>query len=1092
MKNRLNSIVFLLCALGCVAGCVNTADVDDSERSNVSLEERFTHPSDEAKPWVYWFWMDGNITKEGITADLEAMDRVGIEGALIMGVGLNTPPGPADFNSPEWRELYRHVGDEARRLGMQITLHQCDGWATSGGPWITPDRSMKVLVWSSTTVDGSDAETIQLKQPEAKLDYYEDVAVYAVPAADDSLTLPKEIQVNGEARTELTDGDGATAIEEVSEIEIDLGEAQTLSTVQFLMEYDFHVKLQDTPTTVLVSEDGKTFTPVVDFDLNVCNRRAPQLTVTASFTPVQAKVIRIKCKKPTFGKVEGIELFSGPRVHLWEAKCQFARERGEHGGETFWFDAQNPDLSLPGLDRKNVINLTDKLSADGTLDWKAPAGRWMVYRLGMSTNGKYVQPETNAGLGLEVDKMSAEALNFHFDSFAKGMIAENNKEKGHPIFSVHSDSWECDTQTWTHEFMQEFEKRRGYSMLPYLPVLSAGVVVGGSKESERFLWDLRRTMADLIADNFYGALREKCHENGVLFQSEAAGMQMLVYDPLNYAAKTDIYVGEFWKRHPGHYLRPDCKVGASTAHTYGRPFAAAESFTAGFGTYGQDLFDFKVLGDLAFCAGVNRYIIHRYCMQPFNNVEPGMTFGPYGIIFDRGQTWWENGAKAFCDYATRCQSLLQTGTFAADVIHYIGHDAPNYLGFRDEIWNPIPAGYDFDGCNLEILQRLDVEKDGTLTLPSGMRYRVLLLPGREHMTIEAAREVERLVNAGAVVVGKKPLRTPGLHDWEKKDAELAQIVSRVWKKVSDEPLETVLNHIAPPDFDYDAPEDVKLNYIHRYTDEADLYFVANENPDAAADTILRFRVSGKQPELWDPSTGAMKPVEAWRERDGITELPVHFDPAGSWFVVFRKPAKAPADSDFSIPSETVVTTLKGPWAITFPPNRQAPASIELPELVDWSTHSDDGVKYFSGTATYTKTFNRNGKGGMGAVLLDLGAVENIAEVILNGKDLGTLWKPPFKVDVSGALVEGENTLEVKVTNLWPNRLIGDHILHPDPGLEYRNAGRRSVQKFIPDWVRNGGKSPVGRTTWVLWDLHTIDEPLLPSGLLGPVQLKQVR
>jgi len=632
MKNRLKQTVRYLGVLGLFAVGTNALGFGFPEPGNASLEERFANPSDEAKPWVYWFWMDGNVTKEGITADLEAMDRVGIEGALIMGVGLNTPPGPADFNSPEWRDLYGHVTDECRRLGMKITMHQCDGWATAGGPWIKPERSMKVLVWTEQTVDGSQSSAIQLKQPKAKLDYYEDVAVYAVPAADDAIPLPSEVLVDGKLRTELTDGDQATAIEKVSEIEIDLGEVQTLSTVQFLMEYDFHVKLRDTPTTVSVSEDGKTFEQVSKFDLNVCNRRAPQRTVTASFTPRPAKIVRIKCKTPTFGKVEGIELFSGPRVHLWEAKSQFSRLRGEHGGETFWFDAQEPDLSLSGLDRAQVVHLSDKLSPDGTLDWQVPPGRWRIYRLGMSTNGKFVQPETNAGLGLEVDKMSEEALNFHFDSFSKGMIAENNNEKGNPIFSVHSDSWECDTQTWTQEFMEEFEKRRGYSMRPYLPVLSAGVMVGGAEEAERFLWDLRRTMADLIADNFYGALREKCHESGVLFQSEAAGMQMLVYDPLNYAAKTDIYVGEFWKRHPGHYLRPDCKVGASTAHTYGRPFAAAESFTAGFGTYGQDLFDFKVLGDLAFCAGVNRYIIHRYCMQPFNNVEPGMTFGPYGIM----------------------------------------------------------------------------------------------------------------------------------------------------------------------------------------------------------------------------------------------------------------------------------------------------------------------------------------------------------------------------------------------------------------------------------------------------------------------------
>jgi hypothetical protein len=733
---------------------------------------------------------------------------------------------------------------------------------------------------------------------------------------------------------------------------------------------------------------------------------------------------------------------------------------------------------------------------------------------------------------------------------------------------------------------------------------------------------------------------------------------MFMYDPLNYAAKTDVYVGEFWTM---TNVRVDCKVAASAAHIYGRPLAAAEAFTSGSGGFNYDMFDVKPLGDRAFCTGINRYIVHRYCMQPFNNVEPGMTFGPYGINFERTMTWWENGAKAWCEYVTRCQSLLQTGTFVADVIHYIGHDAPNYLGHRHEIWDPVPPGYDYDGCNLEILKQLKVEQDRMLSLPSGMRYRILLLPNRGHMTLEAAREVERLVKAGATVIGPKPLRTPGLKDWREKDAELAQITSRCWARVLDEPLETVLNRLAPPDFSYDGPEGIELNYIHRRTGDADYYFVASANPAMAADAILRFRVTGKQPELWDASTGIMKKVEAWQERGGISEFPVHFDPAGSWFVVFRDDGKAPGWSgqtgaaiDLPVETETldnftlalwlksaaelelpakgalgvkpagdtyavypapghevwgktdagvgiaagrdglivlghsaryfaplfvhaadladwthvavvardgalklfvngeVVGTapnpgrplhasigvqhsrrispfrgataalfqtsktldaesvralmertapadgpdgveLPGPWTVSFPPNKQAPVRIELPELISWTEHPDPGVMYFSGTATYRTRFGFDRPDAPGPLFLDLGEVKNVAEVTLNGQRLGVLWKPPFRLEVSHALVKGENALEVQVTNLWRNRLIGDEKLYPDPSLDYHPQGpawsAAGPLQTIPEWVRNGGSSLVGRTTWVLWKFYGGDEPLLSSGLLGPVKIR---
>ena len=1255
MKKHIWILMMLYCGLRADAQLTNTSP---------DLNQLFAHPSAEAKPWVYWFWMDGNVTKEGITADLEAMDRIGIGGALMMGVGLGTPPGDVDFNSPLYREMYAHAAKECARLGMKLTLHQCDGWATAGGPWITPDRSMKMLVWTTKEIDGPVSGKIKLEQPLTKENFYEEVSVLAVPlGAKDALIAPVAT-VDSKLAPALTDGNYEKGQKIGKQTELCFDAPRTVGTLVFQLPNYKHGMGPNTPAIIEVSADGDSFRQVAVIDLGASLDGRDQETMTVSFVPTEVRAVRILINNPPASEVGEIEVLAEPRVDLWEVKSGFARKR-EHGGETKWLDVAPFPPDIAGIDPSSILDLSGKLSADGILDWVPPAGRWLIVRTGMTSTAKHVAPRTNAGEGLEADKMSGEAVRFHWDSFAKGMIADNNAAKGNPVYSVHTDSWESNIHTWSSHFREEFEKRRGYSMTKWLPVLTSGLVVGSAEESDRFLWDVRRTMADLIRDNFYGEMRRMCHESGVLFQSEAAGRQMFMYDPINYNSMTDISVGEFWMPNA---VRTDCKVAATVAHIYNRPIAAAESFTSGNGGFRDDPFALKVLGDRAFCTGINRYIIHRYCMQLFNNVEPGMTFGPYGINFERTQTWWENGGKAWVEYVTRCQSLLQSGRFVADVIHYIGDDAPNFLGHREDLWNPVPAGYDFDGCNLEILKQLSVDKNGNLVLPHGMSYRVLLLPNREHMTLEAAREVERLVKAGATVVGRKPLRTPGLKDWQAKDAELARIAASIWdagRVIYGLSLESVLNGIAPPDFDYTADAGVSLRYIHRQTESADFYFVANADSGNSVDAVARFRVAGKAPELWDASTGEIKKVDTWRTVNGVTELPIHFDPAGSWFVVFRGPAQPPAGLDAGLfmkssteqpvvetnatdnftmalwlksaaslalsqdttrgikpagqnyavypapghevwqekdagigisagaaglmvighsaryfvplltwfgkmsewthvavaakngaltlyvngeavqtapspgrplhPSigvkhrrgkpafngqaaglfqtsetldavavqalmqqtapngETVSSGVEiaGPWTVSFPPGKQAPASIVLPKLVSWTESGDDGVKYFSGTATYRTEFDW--KPETGETVLNLGTVKNVAEVSLNGKSLGTLWKPPYQVDATGALKPGGNDLEIKVTNLWPNRLIGDAKLHPDPSLDYSaqcppwSAG--GPLKTIPDWVKSSGKSPVGRTTFLLWKFYGGDEPLLESGLLGPVTLQ---
>jgi hypothetical protein len=665
--------------------------------------------------------------------------------------------------------MYAPVEIESKRMGLGMSLHQCDGYATAGGQWVKPSQGIKEIVWTIKDVDGSSNAPIRLAQPKTKLGFYEDVAVIAFPLAEKSIIKPREIIMDGIKTEAINDDNIKTTVKIGKEIEMELANPEVIRTIVFYMSKNEYRHLLEKTAAIEVSDDGKNFRRVKELEFNINFNSMDDKTLHSSFPAVTAKYIRISTKGLQEIEINEIKLLHESMVDLWEVKASFGRQR-EHGGESSLLDAASYKTSKKTedlvLNKKSVINLSDKLEKDGVLNWKAPVDKWRIIRTGMTVTGAEVIPPTCGGGGLEADKMNADAVRFHFDSFAQKLISEHNKDAVKPIEYVHVDSWESGHQTWSTFFRQEFEKRCGYSMIPYLPVLVTGAVVGSTEESQRFLWDVRRTMGDLIADNFYKAVREKCHENGILFEGEASGRQMFMYDPINYQSTTDIAMGEFWMKDE---VRVDCHVAASVSHIYNRPIAGAEAYTSEDGGYRDDLFAFKALGDKAFCTGINRFYIHSFVMQPWLNIEPGMSYGPFGINFGRTNTWWKNGAKAWTDYLARCSSLLQAGKFVGDVIYYIGDDAPNYLGHRNQIWNPVPGGYDYDGCNFEILKQLQVAKNGDLVLPHGMKYKVLLLPDRDHATLASIKEIERLVKAGATAIGRKPVRVSSLVGYPDSD-----------------------------------------------------------------------------------------------------------------------------------------------------------------------------------------------------------------------------------------------------------------------------------------------------------------------------------
>jgi len=1089
-----------------VGGSLCADEISDAQTSSAqrpNLAKEFVSPPMSSKPQVWWHWMNGNITKEGLTADLEAMKQAGVGGATIVIVDCEIPAGPVKFMSPEFRAMFKHAVTEAHRLGLFLSIENCAGWSSSGGKWNTPEHAMQIVVTTETNVTGPSKFSDLLPQPATQWGFYRDIAVYAM-------------------------------------------------------------------------------------------------------------------KRPS-GKEARINNISG--------KAAFVRS-----------DGINPDTSatIPasGVFRsEDIIDLTSKLGVDGRLEWDVPAGEWTILRMGHTPTGTNNHPAPIEGTGPEVDKLSKEAMDLHFAGMMQKLLDDIGPLAGKGLMDSLIDSYEVGSQNWTVKLPEEFKKRCGYDMIPYLPVYT-GRVIGSAEKSERFLWDVRRVVSDMFAENYCLHFTELCHKAGLTASVEPYGDG--TFEDIGYGGQADIPMGEFWS---GGGADGTCKLASSIAHTYGRKYVATESFTAApeNGKWTNDPYSLKAQGDQNYCMGVNRFIFHRYAHQPWMNRFPGMTMGQWGFHFERTVTWWEQ-SSAWLQYLARCQYMLSQGLFVADAAYFIGESAPVSL----RVGNPtLPQGYDYDGCNREVIMKRMVVKNGKIVLPDGMSYRMLILPPDETMTPELLRKIKQLVTDGATVVGQKPVRSPSLKNYPACDDEVASIANELWGKcdgktvtevkygkgriIWNKPLAQVFTSMGlKPDFESSIE---RVPYIHRRVAGNDVYFVVNPLKQAR-EAYCTFRVSGKVPELWDAETGRMKPAPVYSEKNGCITIPLSFEPTGSVFVVFKKQAvkkdhfvvvkrtedlskaitralpelvikKAiyealdgagsvdvtdkltslvknnsiyvtasnelagdpasmhvkrmrveytldgkpatvivPENSMLSIPdgfyrmsgervssvpqSEIIVKNNKpqitfwepgsvqlksasgavvsakvsdlpanvivnGPWELRFPPNWGAPATVTLPELISWSDHPDIGVKYFSGTATYVKELNvpaamiGKGKG----IYLDLGNVKNFSQVTINGKYLGIMWKPPFRVDITDCVHAGSNHMEIRVTNLWPNRLIGDEQLPED-----REWNGMQLVKW-PDWVLQGKPSPTGRYTFTTWHHYTKDSQLLESGLIGPVILRPV-
>ena len=850
---------------------------------------------------------------------------------------------------------------------------------------------------------------------------------------------------------------------------------------------------------LLVSDDGKNFRPLIKLPLPNEGYSISPHNTTAAFPPVTGRYFRVVVKSG--GQSERVQfklqLHSGARIDRFEIKSgDVARPSANVRSELV--AAAGSVINPAGM-----INLTTNLDANGKLNWSVPAGNWTVLRVGYAPTGKKNAQGTSAGLGLECDKMNPLAVSNHINSGLMKLVDDASVSVGKSFTFAHMDSWEALCANWTPAFRHEFLKRRGYDPLLYLPIM-AGRVVVSTEVSERFLWDVRRTIADLIAENHFAVIKEELNKRGLQFQSEAVGPNattFVVADAFQCKAHTDFPMGEFWA---GRETCPDCKEAASSAHLYGKTIVPAEAFTAVNGDWSDYPYSLKACGDRAFCRGINRFVFHRFVHNPWPDRAPGMTMGQYGINFEPSVTWW-NYASPWINYISRCEWLLQQGRFVGDALYYVGESVSCRLESRADTKPLPPAGYDYDGCGTEDLLNLVSVRDGNLVTPSGMVYRILMLPENTNMSVRVARKIKSLVQAGAIVVGPKPVASPSLQDYPACDDEVSRIAAEVWgecdgvsrtehpfglgKVVSGKPIGDVLRELSvSPDFEFPAGANANLDYIHRRDGDTEIYFVSNQT-NHTTEVRCTFRVLGKQPELWNAATGEMRPAKHFWTQDGRTVVPLHLDPRGSVFVIFRKPLTGWAmGNGKNWDDYKSVAELNDGWRVNFDTRWGGPAEVEFDKLVSWPERSENGIKYYSGTAVYKKEFiaptNR------GSLFLDLGRVEVIAEVILNGRSLGVTWKPPYRVEITPAILSGTNQLEVRVANLWPNRLIGDEQLPEDCKWgKFGSFGAPLME--LPDWQQQGKPSPTGRLTFATWKHYSKDSPLLKSGLLGPVTLQVI-
>ena len=1047
---RIHSLLLLLAAA-----------VSVSHSQNQDLRESFASPPAETRPGCYWYWINDNISKEGITKDLEAMARVGIGRAYIGHIynhkgASDTPVGKVKFKSDEWWEALQWAVKEAGRVGVEIGFFNSPGWSQSGGPWISPSQSMRFLDASETVVEGGRMIDLVLPVPEINTypssggskpeptgpaftaKDFQDVRVLAFrqPDAENAApvvaTMKSPIKVVGKPRSI----DLASTSEQV---------LQSLRLVATDGSY--------TLTCVISSsDDGKEFRELIRH-VEQRGHQGPRVKdpMFIPFPPTKARHFRITLSSTRPISVASLQLEQGARLsHHVRKQLGETSPSVTPPWDSYLWKTQPPPAAGSAVESRTVVDLTGKMEKNGRLLWEAPPGRWLVMRMGMVPIGTQCAPASPEARGLEVDKMSKQHIRGLFDGMVGEFIRRTPAAERKALKYVIADSYETGPQNWTDDMLEKFRTRFGYAATPFLPCLN-GRVVDGPEITNRFLWDWRRLIAESIARDYVGGLREVAHEHGLTLWLENYGHWGFPSEFLLYGSLSDQIGGEFWES-GGTEGNVELRAASGAANIYGRTDVYAETFTSNR-TFQQSPASMKAWTDWAFSAGINHFILHVYIHQP-DERKPGILQW-FGTDFNRHTTWFEQ-SKAFMDYLRRNSVLLKYGRPFADVAYYIGENTPVMTGPMSPA---LPNGYDFDFINSDALMHRAKVVDGRIEMENGPCYAVLVLAPESVMTPEMAATLQRLIREGATVLGPKPVASPSLQGFPDSDAKTRSIADEVWGPVDGKAvthrdygkgmihdgvtLEEVFSslELEPDVLVQDHPSLVAATahgkgigirdkggivFKHRRSAERDIYFLSNTTNQDATFTAS-FRTSGRQPSLWNPVSGNISKASAFTQAGGRTLVPLQLAATESVYVVFE--GVLADDVRGSSPANTLaretLVSLNGPWTVAFG-GQGAPKEIVFDSLIDWSKHPDESIRDYSGTAVYETKFSLAGKPANGQrVFLELGEAAIMATVMVNGHEAGTLWCPPWSIDIRGFLRDGPNTLRVKVVNTWHNRLVAD-------------------------------------------------------------------
>lgn len=1106
---------------------VNTFD----HNSAALLQQQFMTPANENKPLTWYHVMNANMSKAGITKDFEAMAEAGIGGVLYFNLGRNIPKGKVLFNTPNHIDMIGHMAIEAKRLGLSFGIHNADGWSSSGGPWITPAHGMKQVTWNETVVvsNGGDVK-VQLAQPMTMLDYYQDIAVLAYPS------LPTEL-VDAELNPIITASDPNFDTSVVSNIEV-MKKSSIKSknnqpvwlqfaynkpvTIRFAsMDISFGKKIK---YELQYSNDGKNFKKHVDLKVNRPGR--VRWALDGAFEGVTAKYFRIVANE-TLNIFEA-SLSSTPRMGNFLGRTLATRTDYEHLPKI-----GNPDQAHI-IDTKKIINLTDKLSADGQLTTQLPIGNWTIMRFGYTAKGTTNIPPTAEGLGLEVDKFSRAAFKTHYDAYVTNVINKVKDVAPGVMQFLEIDSYEVGGQNWTQGYEQAFKQQHQYDLVPFLP-LFAGKFVDSAETTEAVSWDIRELSNKLITENYYQYFTELAHADGMKTYNEPYGIGP--FNDLDVGGKVDIPMGEFWLKRNIYMLASATSAG----HIYNKNIISAEAFTATKDhNWRFNPADAKYDGDFSWALGINEFVFHRFVHQANTHVVPGMTMEYWGAHVDATQPWFETAGKAWFNYLSRGQYMLRQGQPVSDLLWYVGDSAPTECPDRLRIKKKLPTYINYDCLNRDVLQNKLFYKNGRYQLEHGVKYKALKLTNHDTLYLDSVKKIYQFAQQGGVIIGKPIKQLAGRDVTKAQQQEFRKMVDYIWAQPTTYlTVETSadwhkLYEKQQLNFDLEIKNIEPLFYTHRKTASQDIYFVYNNNKERRLFDAT-FEVTGKIPELWDANTGKIKKLATFKTGKNTTDVAFRLDPEESAFIVFQRSSNDvkvvdpqvvrdrdievvyDENNDLQLSAQTNQTldvtidgdkqetrvkniptpqALNGSWQVSFMKQYGLEKTVTFNQLVNFKDHSDPEIRAYSGISRYQKDFALSSEllASGQRIILDLGQLSNSAKVFINGVDAGVTWVAPFTLDVTNYLHVGENSIRIDVASSWINRLITDEA-YPDYSQFWREDGK--PVNVMPDWYTENKPLPHSgekgkRMTFTTYKFVSKDDPLEDSGLLGPVTLQAIK